>query len=150
MEWRDGEDEPAHFYLLTLAKETSRKLMVRLVKERYRTERDYEDLKNELGLDHFEGRHFSGWHHHVSVALSLLRLRRRGEVPRFPPRKDGRVKPVRSNQRPKRHFADSFITFRLAIARILSTCLPRCPLCLRTRTSETSQPYRASPKRPSA
>jgi SRSO17 transposase len=70
MEWRDGEDEPAHFYLLTLAKETSRKLMVRLVKERYRTERAYEDLKNELGLDHFEGRRFSGWHHHVSVVLS--------------------------------------------------------------------------------
>jgi len=70
MEWRDGENDPAHFYLLTLAKETSRKLMVRLVKERYRTERAYEDLKNELGLDHFEGRRFSGWHHHVSVALS--------------------------------------------------------------------------------
>jgi len=70
MEWRDGEGEPAHFYLLTLAKETSRKRMVRLVKERYRTERAYEDLKNELGLDHFEGRRFSGWHHHVSVALS--------------------------------------------------------------------------------
>jgi len=70
MEWRDGEDEPAHFYLVTLAKETSRKLMVRLVKERYRTERAYEDLKNELGLDHFEGRRFSGWHHHVSVALN--------------------------------------------------------------------------------
>lgn len=70
MEWRDGEGEAAHFYLLTLAKETSRKLMVRLVKERYRTERAYEDLKGELGLDHFEGRRFSGWHHHVSVALS--------------------------------------------------------------------------------
>jgi hypothetical protein len=37
--------------------------------QRWRTERVYEDLKNELGLDHFEGRSFAGWHHHVSVAL---------------------------------------------------------------------------------
>jgi SRSO17 transposase len=69
MEWRDGEARPEHFYLATLAKKTSRKKLVRTVKERYRTERVYEDLKGELGLDHFEGRRFPGWHHHVSVAL---------------------------------------------------------------------------------
>jgi SRSO17 transposase len=69
MEWRDGEARPEHFYLLTLPQNTSRKKMVRIVKERYRTERAYEDLKGELGLDHFEGRRFAGWHHHVSVAL---------------------------------------------------------------------------------
>jgi SRSO17 transposase len=45
------------------------KRLVRVVKERYRTERMYEDFKGELGLDHFEGRRFRGWHHHVSVAL---------------------------------------------------------------------------------
>ena len=39
------------------------------LKERWRTERMYEDLKGELGLDHFEGRSFAGWHHHVSVVL---------------------------------------------------------------------------------
>jgi len=139
MEWRDGEKEPAHFYLLTLARETSRKQMVRLVKERYRTERVYEDLKNELGLDHFEGRRFSGWHHHVSVALSCYAFIVAEKCRAFPPRGDGRVKPVRSTQRPERHFADSFITFRLAIARILSTWLPRCPLCLRSRNSEASR-----------
>lgn len=70
MEWRDGEPHPAHFYLLTLPPETTRKELVRVVKERWRTERVYEDLKGELGLDHFEGRRFSGWHHHVSVALA--------------------------------------------------------------------------------
>jgi SRSO17 transposase len=69
MEWRDDEPEPAHFHLLTLPENTSRKQMVRIVKERYRTERAYEDLKGELGLDHFEGRTFPGWHHHVSVVL---------------------------------------------------------------------------------
>jgi len=70
MEWRDDEPEPAHFYLLTVPRQTSRKQMVRILKERYRTERAYEDLKGELGLDHFEGRRFVGWHHHVSVALA--------------------------------------------------------------------------------
>jgi SRSO17 transposase len=70
MEWRDGEPQPAHFYLLTLPTTTTRKEMVRTVKERYRTERAYQDLKGELGLDHFEGRRFGGWHHHISVALA--------------------------------------------------------------------------------
>jgi SRSO17 transposase len=69
MEWRNDEPEPAHFHLLTLPEQTSRKQMVRIVKERYRTERAYQDLKGELGLDHFEGRTFPGWHHHVSVVL---------------------------------------------------------------------------------
>jgi len=69
MEWRDDEPEPMHFHLLTLPEDSTRKQMVRLVKERYRTERAYQDLKGELGLDHFEGRSFPGWHHHVSVVL---------------------------------------------------------------------------------
>jgi SRSO17 transposase len=69
MEWRDGDTRAEHFYLATLPKKTSRKTLVRIVKERWRTERAYQDLKGELGLDHFEGRRFAGWHHHVSVAL---------------------------------------------------------------------------------
>jgi SRSO17 transposase len=48
----------------------TRKQLVRLVMQRWRTERAYEDLKGELGLDHYEGRRFPGWHHHVSVVLS--------------------------------------------------------------------------------
>jgi SRSO17 transposase len=43
--------------------------LVRLVMQRWRTERAYEDLKGELGLDHYEGRRVPGWHHHVSVVL---------------------------------------------------------------------------------
>jgi SRSO17 transposase len=68
-EWLDGEDKPSKFLLTTLARRMSRKQIVRLCKERWRTERMYEDLKGELGLDHFEGRSFPGWHHHVSVVL---------------------------------------------------------------------------------
>ncbi len=85
MEWRDDEPGPAHFYLLTLPERTSRKKMVRLIKERYRTERAYEDLKGELGLDHFEGRRFPGWHHHVSVALCCYAFIIAERVRAFPP-----------------------------------------------------------------
>jgi SRSO17 transposase len=69
VEWPYGEKEPTHFFLTTLPKKMSKKQIVRLLKERYRTEQAYEELKGELGLDHFEGRSFTGWHHHVSVAL---------------------------------------------------------------------------------
>ena len=68
-EWPDGEDAPTKYTLTTLPRRMSRKQIVRLFKERWRTERMYEDLKGELGLDHFEGRSFTGWHHHVSVVL---------------------------------------------------------------------------------
>lgn len=69
VEWPQGEPEPSKFVLSTMPQETSCKLMVQTVKSRWRTERAYEDLKGELGLNHFEGRSFPGWHHHVTVAL---------------------------------------------------------------------------------
>ena len=68
-EWLDGEDAPSKFILTTLPRRMSKKEIVRIFKERWRTERMYEDLKGELGLDHFEGRSFPGWHHHVSVVM---------------------------------------------------------------------------------
>jgi SRSO17 transposase len=69
IEWPEGEKTPTKFTFATLSLATSKKQLVRIVKERYRTERVYQDFKGELGLDHFEGRRFRGWHHHVSVAL---------------------------------------------------------------------------------
>src|SRR5207244_309051 len=60
IEWPDGEDAPTKFYLSSLAVSMSRRTLIRTIKERYRTERAYEDLKGELGLDHFEGRRWPG------------------------------------------------------------------------------------------
>lgn len=68
-EWPEDEEKPSKFLLTTLPRRMSKKQIIRLLKERWRTERMYEDLKGELGLDHFEGRSFPGWHHHVSVVL---------------------------------------------------------------------------------
>jgi SRSO17 transposase len=84
-EWLDGEQKPTKFLLTTLGRRMSRKQIVRLCKERWRTERMYEDLKGELGLDHFEGRSFPGWHHHVSVVLCCYAFVVANRARAFPP-----------------------------------------------------------------
>jgi len=128
-EWPDGEPEPINYFFVSLAG-LSRKQMVRLVKERYRTEAAYQELKGELGLDHFEGRRFRGWHHHVSMVLCCHAFLVAERASRFSPRPQGRRKPIRSYSRPERHFPDSARTARLAIARqIVAAFLPRCPTC---------------------
>jgi SRSO17 transposase len=85
MEWLDGASAPTKFILTTLPRRMSKKQIVRLVKERWRTERVYEELKGELGLDHFEGRSFPGWHHHISVVLSCFAFVVAERVQHFPP-----------------------------------------------------------------
>lgn len=85
VEWRDGEDAPANYFLSSMSSTISRKKLVRVVMQRWRTERVYEDLKGELGLDHFEGRRFPGWHHHVSVALCCYAFIIAERVRHFPP-----------------------------------------------------------------
>ncbi len=52
VEWRDGESEPANYFFCSIAERMTRKRLVRLVMQRWRTERAYEDLEGELGLDH--------------------------------------------------------------------------------------------------
>jgi SRSO17 transposase len=69
MEWEDDKPAPTKFYFATLPKKMSKKQLVRIIKVRWRTERMYEDMKGQLGLDHFEGRAFRGWHHHISAVL---------------------------------------------------------------------------------
>lgn len=69
IEWPEGEQVPTKFLLTTLPRRMGIKQIVRVVRERWRTEQTYSELKGELGLDHFEGRSFRGWHHHVSVVL---------------------------------------------------------------------------------
>ncbi|MBS9371372.1 IS701 family transposase [Rhodococcus sp. B50] len=79
-EWPTGADEPTDFWLATLPADTSLEELVRLAKIRWRIEHDYRELKTGLGLDHFEGRSWLGWHHHVTLVtaahlfLTTLRL----------------------------------------------------------------------------
>jgi SRSO17 transposase len=66
-EWPDGEPEPVTYWLASLPADTPLERLVGLAKLRWRVEHDYRELKDALGLDHFEGRSFRGWHHHVTL-----------------------------------------------------------------------------------
>lgn len=85
VEWRDGELEPANYFLSSLPKRWTKKQLIRIVMQRWRTERIYEDLKGELGFDHYEGRSFPGWHHHVTVVLCCYAFVVAERARRFPP-----------------------------------------------------------------
>jgi len=86
-EWPAGEAKPCRFWLSTLPADTSVRTLVRMAKLRWRVERDYQEMKQEVGLDHFEGRTWRGFHHHATlcaVAHAFLALRRA----LFPPEQD--------------------------------------------------------------
>ena len=91
IEWRDNESAPANCFLCSLPERMTKKKLVRIVMQRWRTERAYQDLKDELGLDHYEGRRFPGWHHHVSVVLCCYAFVIAERVRHFPPSARGSV-----------------------------------------------------------
>lgn len=70
MEWPSGESEPTKYWLSTLPVRTSRTALVRLAKHRWIIERDYQELKQELGLGHYEGRGWRGFHHHATLCIA--------------------------------------------------------------------------------
>jgi SRSO17 transposase len=82
IEWPSGETEPTKYSLNTLPATTTLKEMVEITKLRWRIERDYQDLKQEIGLGHFEGRGWRGFHHHATLSIAaygFLMLRRANE-----------------------------------------------------------------------
>src|ERR687890_288650 len=70
IEWPEEKKEPTKYWLSTLAETTRLEELVATAKMRWRTERDYQDLKQELGLDHFEGRGWRGFHHHATLCIA--------------------------------------------------------------------------------
>jgi len=83
-EWPQRQARPSKLYISNLPAKTSLKRLVYLAKLRWRIERDYQEMKSELGLDHFEGRSWRGFHHHVAcvaAAHAFLAFQR----VRFPP-----------------------------------------------------------------
>jgi SRSO17 transposase len=70
IEWPKGESEPTKYFLSTLPANFSRKQLVAAAKIRWRIERDYQDLKQEFGLDNFEGRNWRGFHHHATLCIA--------------------------------------------------------------------------------
>jgi SRSO17 transposase len=83
-EWPSKAPEPVKYWLSNLPVDAPLKTLVRLAKLRWRIEHDYRELKDALGLDHFEGRTYRGWNHHVtlvSVGHAFLTLERRRRPP---------------------------------------------------------------------
>jgi SRSO17 transposase len=70
IEWPKGEAEPTKYWLSTLAADLPLRDLVDLAKLRWRIERDYQELKQELGLGHYEGRGWRGFHHHATLAIA--------------------------------------------------------------------------------
>ena len=87
IEWPEGDKGPWKYWLSSLSPHrTSFRRLVRKAKGRFRIEQDYEEMKGELGLDHFEGRSWQGWHHHVTLvtlAYAFLMLERMGTKKNF-------------------------------------------------------------------
>jgi SRSO17 transposase len=70
IEWPKGEDEPIKYWFSILAENIAFSRLVDLAKLRWRIERDYQDLKQEVGLGHFEGRGWRGLHHHATLCIA--------------------------------------------------------------------------------
>jgi len=70
VEWPKGDAEPAQYWLSTLSAEAKVKDLVAIAKQRWIIERDYEELKQELGLGHYEGRGWRGFHHHATLCIA--------------------------------------------------------------------------------
>jgi SRSO17 transposase len=122
-EWPAAEPAPTKYSLVSLPATTPLRDLVRIVKLRWRVERDYQDLKGEVGLDHFEGRTWLGFHHHAALcaaAHAFLALRRA----RFPRRPVPWTLPL-----VRRH-----------LQQVLLCHLPACPLCRRPFGSKPATP----------
>jgi SRSO17 transposase len=103
IEWPRGAPAPTHYWLSTLPETTAPRALVRLAQLRWRVERDYQELKDELGLDHFEGRGWRGFHHHASLciaAYAFLAAERARHSP-LPPRALVRAPRVPADFRPR-------------------------------------------------
>ncbi|MGB9774836.1 MAG: IS701 family transposase [Bacteroidota bacterium] len=87
IEWPEGDNEPWKYWLSSFSPDRiSFRGLVRRAKARFRVEQDYEEMKSELGLDHFEGRSWQGFHHHVTLvamAYAFLMLERMGNKKNF-------------------------------------------------------------------
>lgn len=75
IEWLAGEKEPTKYWLSTVPADTTLTDLVAAAKERWHIERDYRELKQEVGLGHFEGRGWRGFHHHASLCIAAYGFR---------------------------------------------------------------------------
>jgi len=140
IEWPKDEPEPTKYWLSTLPEDIAFQRLVDLTKLRWRIERDYQELKQEVGLGHFEGRGWRGFHHHATLCIAaygflvseretippqaLVPPGRSRHLP-FPTVTDPEAPPLRT----QRHVPNSIATTRQRLIVALAKRLPRCPCC---------------------
>jgi SRSO17 transposase len=88
IEWPAGEAEPTRYWLSTLPETIGFRRLVDLTKLRWRIERDYQELKQEVGLGHYEGRGWRGFHHHATLCIAAygFLIAERATIPPSGPR----------------------------------------------------------------
>jgi SRSO17 transposase len=100
VEWPEGDAEPAKYWLATLPADTPIAELVANAKRRWRIERDYQELKGEIGLGHYEGRGWRGFHHHATLCIAAYGFLI-AERSAFPPSAAGNEILVKSSAIPK-------------------------------------------------
>src|SRR5262249_52059528 len=150
IEWPPDEEAPTKFWLSTLGANVTFTHLVRTAKLRWRIERDYLELKQEIGLGHFEGRGWRGFHHHATLCIaayaflvaeraafppSRARCGTIVEMPALPADYQPRALPIRT----ERHVPDAIATLRREIAMRLAALLDRCPCCSQPRSNRKNQ-----------
>ena len=85
IEWPRPDPAPIKYWLSTLPPTATRAELVQLAMLRWRIERDYQELKDELGLDHFEGRGWRGFHHHAALCIAAYAFLATERLAHFPP-----------------------------------------------------------------
>jgi SRSO17 transposase len=103
MEWPEGEKEPTKYWLSTLPETVAISELVDTAKLRWRIERDYQELKQELGLGHYEGRGWRGFHHHATLCLAAygFLVQERAALPPSGPEGPALVTPRSLSQAPR-------------------------------------------------
>jgi len=96
IEWPEGEKEPTKYWLATLPETMPFAEFVDLAKLRWRIERDYQELKQELGLGHYEGRGWRGFHHHATLCIAAygFLISERETIPPSGPRAAAKLPPL--------------------------------------------------------
>jgi SRSO17 transposase len=124
IEWPEGDEKPAHFYLSTLPESITFDELVRHAKGRWRIERDYQELKSELGLSHYEGRGWRGFHHHATLCIAaygflVMERQRTTKIPDLDMKNLPTPDPS-TRGRKQRHVPWSIATLRRRLASVIA------------------------------
>ena len=138
IEWPTDHDQPIEYWLSTLGERTPLQTLVTTIMRRWRIERDYQELKSELGLAQYEGRSWLGFHHHAALCVTAygFLLLQQGTFPPHPPAFGYRNLPYPAISsrgalpiRTVRHKSDSIATKRAFLIAALVPTRPHCPVC---------------------